>query len=186
VAALIILASLGRDAASAQHAREAPEHGVNIVNATRDPKDGRLVRYERFVGQALTKDDQDGTTMGQGPAILYLLEPANADGRPGSGKPQELCLTRVHFQGRMVAGKRGQKQLSTFHDHVEVYHVPTNDPDITLDAAKLPGDAFRLQCDVFRITSDSPAGKTGRFMLAEKNVSFRSQEYHRGPGPADL
>jgi hypothetical protein len=157
---------------------------VYVADTTRDDK-GDLLRYQRLVSVELTTDNQQGRTTATGPGKVFLLQPGTPDASMGAVKPaavtqkQEMTLTRVDYQGRMFSNLQDKTRVTKFYDNVEVFHQPATNPDVPVSRDQIPKGGMYLKCDRLTIFSKPMAdGKTGQYMRAEQNLSFRTPEFY--------
>jgi len=174
---------------------------VYVVDTTRDKEDGKLLRYQRLVARGLDMDNQDGPVIASGPGRVYLLQygspedPAAQSGSPAPAKPRAappgtkaadevMKLTRIDFGGRMFSNSKTKDRTTKFYDNVEVYHQPSENPDVKVDPDHPPKDGLYLRCSLLTVFSQPLAnGKANQLMRAEKAVSFRTPEFY---GTADV
>jgi lipopolysaccharide export system protein LptA len=158
----------------------------------------KLVGYQRLHSQELHVDNQEGKMEAPGPGgIFNLLQLGSAeDGTLGSPEikktsqsptapkvKEELKLTRVYFNGRLHADNK--KRIATFYDDVKVYHLPADDPDITVDEAHPPAGCMILRCKMLKVLSENlPNGQKNQRMQATGQVYIqgRSRSPDTGPG----
>src|SRR5262249_32917785 len=75
------------------------------------------------------------------------------------------------------ANNKTTSRIAKFYDNVEVFHVPSDNPDLELNADRLPKDGMYLRCDRLTVfTRPLPGGKANQEMRAERNVFFRTEE----------
>ncbi|MBX9623047.1 MAG: hypothetical protein K2X82_04455 [Gemmataceae bacterium] len=115
---------------------------------------------------------------GHGPGTVRIWQPGEKDeaGREPAGGPRtppvtpakpaetEMKLTVVHFGGRMTIKDKGKAyQEAVFQDTVEVLHAPAADPNLSLEARRLPAGAVRLTCsDRLTVSTTRPPAPPAR------------------------
>jgi hypothetical protein len=182
-----------KGAQGAKVERLVADRSVYVADSTFDEK-GKLIRYERLTAQELTTDNQEGPTNAPGPGHVWLLQLGTPDpsAPTGTAKPapgakppppkkesEEMTLTRVDFQGRMFSNAKDKTRTTTFYDNVEVYHAPADNPDVKIDPDNLPKGGLYMKCERLQIYSKPlPGNRTGQYMHAQQNVSFRTPEFY--------
>ncbi len=129
----------------------------------------------RFVARAL---------LGQG-QVDYLGLSANE--APGAKSTVPITnLTRVQNWEYLVSLGTATGRESTFIGDVEVFHVPSEDPNVSLQTAKIPKDGFYLRCANLKIFSQKIEGTGGKMkqnIIARDKVQFQTEEFY---GTADV
>jgi hypothetical protein len=152
---------------------------------------GRQLRdYKRIVCTELSVDNREGLVSAPGAGVVYLLQLGTKDeaapGAPSASQPalvgpqpeQELKLTRVTYAGRMFANNNTHTAI--FNDNVEVVHLPSDNPDMTIDLTKPPPPGgMYLRCEQLKVRSvRHPDGTTShQEMEAHRRVIVQSQEF---------
>jgi hypothetical protein len=176
-------------------------HGQNkdLVMVEDTKFDGsKLAGYQRLYSQELHVDNAEGKMQAPGPGILNLLQLGAAEdgvpsfsgvsktSQPKTKARQELQLTRVYYFGRLHADNK--QQIATFYDDVKVYHLPADDPDISVDEAHPPAGCMILRCKMLKVLSKVlPNGQKNQHMQATGQVRIqgRSQSPTTGKGNAN-
>jgi lipopolysaccharide export system protein LptA len=152
----------------------------------------KLLKYQRLECPELSVDNEEGVVLASGPGIVRILqrgseepqlapgsEQGNKTGRPAAGNGKkaddELKLTRVRYQGRMYANNKNHTAI--FTDNVEVFNVPSDNPNLEPEREKLPEGGLWLHCDKLEVYSrQQETGKANQEMRATGHSSFRSQD----------
>jgi hypothetical protein len=144
---------------------------------------GHFVRFDRLVGSELTADNRNGPVNAAGPGRVFLLEYGSPDlqpqAKPAANSAKQLYLTRVDFTGRMWSNKYqdGRRKAMFFND-VEVYHLPSNNPNIAVNPNQLPKNGLYLSCGQLTVQSTpAPGNKAYQAMQGQINVFLRTPEY---------
>jgi len=162
------------------------DRNVYILDEKKDSQGG-LQQYNRLEARELIMDNQEGRTNGVGPGMVYLIAPGPVDpalapaaaNQPKASAKQEMKLTRISFFERMFSSKKPDSRNAKFYGNVEVFHVAANNPDVKLDADKLPKNGFFLRCDLLSVYSKNLAeGKSSQMMHAEGKVDFRAEKFY--------
>ncbi|GIW78579.1 MAG: hypothetical protein KatS3mg105_0386 [Gemmatales bacterium] len=155
------------------------DKSVRIEDST--IRDGKLLRYTRLTAPEVSLNNEDGKMNAPGPGIVHILQLAPADALPQpagnsrSGK-EILKLTRVNYLGRLYADNK--KRTATFYGNVEVFHTPSDDPDIQIDPDAPPPGSFFLTCKQLKVFSHKHAnGQTSQEMEAKYQVFAEAQEF---------
>jgi hypothetical protein len=150
----------------------------------------KVVGYQKLLAQEVYVDNKEGKMQATGPGILNLLQLGTAEDDPLAGSTnkktsqsknaprgkEELQLTRVIYVGRLHTDNK--QRIATFYDDVEVYHGPSDDPDIPLDKAHLPPGFMYMRCKMLKVWSEAlPNGQKNQRMLATGQVRIRSVDY---------
>ena len=148
---------------------------------TEDHPNGKFLEFNRLYCLELQVDNKQGPIKGKGPGRVDLLHYGSdtfLNNQPNE-KKQELHLTRIEFQGWMFWEKKedGSHRM-TFNENVEVFHLPTNNPNIKLDRYKLPVDTMYMKCDRLIVNSIPLAdGKKQQYLDASGGVIFRTKDF---------
>ena len=66
----------------------------------------------------------------------------------------------------------------TFNENVEVFHLPTNNPNLQLDRYNLPADTMYMKCARLVVNSIPLAdGKKQQYLTASDGVVFRTKDF---------
>ena len=139
----------------------------------------------------MTVDNLVGMTIGAGPGFVARFGRESSDPLAPAG-PTPVALkpapagkevnkyTLVKFQGRMfsVVKDKEKTRNSKFYDDVEVYHQPSDVPRPAINPTTVPKDGFQSKCSLLSIYTRPVAGKSCQYMLAERRVTFRTDEFH--------
>ena len=139
----------------------------------RQGQKGKLVRYHRLIARNLEADNEKGPIRASGPGSVYLLQygstdesasaPGKANPQPGPSKTpsaeQRMTLTRIDFTGTMYSNTNDKVRITKFYDNVEVFHQPSENPDVKIDPDHPPKDGLYLR---YRSTSSSSRVAPGR------------------------
>jgi lipopolysaccharide export system protein LptA len=157
---------------------------------------GSLVKYDRLEAVEVKVDNADGTILAPGPGLVRNFQPApaNGPGSPGSrgplGRPTnrgagafpsgksdepETKLTWVRYQGRMYANNK--THTATFLQGVEVFHLPTDDPNLEPNMSKLPEGALYLRSEHLTVYRREDEAGTNQEMKARGNVVVRGNGF---------
>jgi lipopolysaccharide export system protein LptA len=155
----------------------------------------KLLKYQRLECPELSVDNEESVVLAAGPGIVRILQrgseepqltPGPKQGQgyetvraaPANGKKaddDELKLTRVRYQGRMYANNKNHTAI--FTDNVEVFHLPSDNPNLEPEREKLPEGGLWLHSDKLEVYSrQQENGKSNQEMRAIGHVSFRSQD----------
>jgi lipopolysaccharide export system protein LptA len=170
----------------------ACDQKVEVEDKEFDPNN-KLVKYQRLECPELSVDNEEGVVLAAGPGIVRILqrgseepqltpgpEQRNKTARPApaGGKKaadDELKLTRIRYQGRMYANNKNHTAI--FTDNVEVFNVPSENPNMELEREKLPEGGLWLRSDKLEVYSrPQEDGKSNQEMRASGHVSFRTQD----------
>jgi lipopolysaccharide export system protein LptA len=157
-------------------------------------ENGRITAHKKLSAKELALDNLDGRVHAGGPGWVRILQlgakeevlPTPGAARPkpvGAARPSaakdemELKLTRVVYQGRMLADNTNRTAF--FFDNVEVVHLPAKEIDLAIDVDRLPAGAVHLQCqNTLKVySSRDKNGKTSQVMEAYGRVQVRAQEF---------
>jgi lipopolysaccharide export system protein LptA len=173
-------------------------HGkVYIADTVHDDKKA-LKRYQRLMGHQVEFDHLAGPANVTGPGRFYLLQPGTIEpvrdpkriappplppGPKRDDKNKEMTLTRVDFEDHMFSNNKTAIRKSIFRGNVRVYHLPSDTPDVKVDATNLPevlekAGGMYMECTVLTVLSKPLAdGKTSQEMHAKERVFFRTKEF---------
>jgi lipopolysaccharide export system protein LptA len=150
----------------------------------------KVIAYQILRAQEVHVNNKEDKMEAPGPGILNLLQLGTADDDPLSTPPpkkgpqskpaprgkEELQLTRVIYAGTLHADNK--QRIATFYDDVEVYHGPSDDPNLKIDKAHLPPGFMHLQCKMLKVlTEPLPNGQKNQKMQATGQVRIRSNDY---------
>jgi hypothetical protein len=113
--------------------------------------------------------------------------PARGTGpaRKSTANPQseeEFTLTAVRYEGRMYADNASG--LARFYGHVLVVHVPTDNPDLPINANHPPPGYFMLRCERLEVLKLKRAdGSSTQAMKAFQRVDIEGPDFS---GSADV
>lgn len=171
----------------------------------------RIVEYQRIDAPILSVDNEDDKedsivdAGGPGTVRIFQLgtkaDVLSSPGQPSpptksspagrgatkapqpKGKEQgEFKLTLVFYEGRMHAKKK--EGIARFFDKVVVIDVPTDDPNLQIDANNLPPGYLYMSCEKLEVKkSKLPDGRSYQEMRAFKRVFIETQEFS---GNADV
>jgi hypothetical protein len=156
---------------------------------------GKLESYKRLVAPEVAIDNTDGTANVPGPGEVRTIQLSTGDGPlaspPTRGqrappanrnvKP-EPELTHVRFAGRMQVNNR--QRTAYFYDHVEVIHVPSDQPDLRVDIDHPPPGCMYMRSEKLHVfTRVLPNGAKSQEMEAYRKVYVQAQEFS---GNADV
>lgn len=157
---------------------------------------GKLRLYRRIDCPELSFDNEAGRVIATGPGVVRMLQPGSAGlapPQPAGGhnapkKPaddEELKLTRVTYDGRMSGNNVAR--TARFFDKVEVVHVPTDNPDMTIDLTRPPTDLLYLTCRQLDVRSNQESSaspmkgaKTTQELIGSGSVYIEQQQQFRG------
>jgi hypothetical protein len=180
--------------APADQAESAQERLVSFLQVERDATTGQPIRRQQLVARELTLRAQvreDGQAepykmlFAYGPGEVRTWQPGTRDDAPaaapgGAPAETEMKLTIVTFSGRMIAKDKGKLyQDATFYDTIQVIHVPTDNPDLTVDRHRLPPRAVLLNCSEKLIvwSHKKPNTPSVQHMEAYGNAYLQNEEY---------
>ncbi len=166
---------------------------VHVEDTELDAR-GKLVKYQRLVCRELAMDNQQGQVNASGPGIVYLLQKGAVDNdlgtptsgtRPATAKPpaapkQEMKLTRVEYEGRMMTEDNKAKGTRTawFWDKVEVVNVPSEKADVVVDKDNLPERGLYMSCEKLTVFSrPGVKDKATQVLTGENKVYVKSQDF---------
>lgn len=148
-----------------------------------DEKD-QLIKLQRFGGPSLVIDNKEGKVNagGRGWVRTFMqnaddtsIAPVPGSGaRKDKGTDNEMKLTRVEYANSMFADRK--KNLVWFRGDVEVFHLPTKDPDIELNKTKLPPGCFFMHCEQLLVLGRDEKSRRGQVMEGSGNVIVQSPE----------
>jgi lipopolysaccharide export system protein LptA len=156
---------------------------------------GKLESYKRLVAPEVAIDNTDGTANVPGPGEVRTIQLSTGDG-PLASPPQrgqrasaanqnaraEPELTHVRFAGRMQVNNR--QRTAYFYDHVEVIHVPSDQPDLRVDIDHPPPGCMYMRSEKLHVFSRLlPNGAKSQEMEAYRKVYVQAQEFS---GNADV
>jgi lipopolysaccharide export system protein LptA len=161
-------------------------------------KDGRprWREFQRIEAAELAFERSGSNKLdGSGPGIVTLLGSNSRPGLPGAGPPrpnappgakdappapEELRVTRIHYSGHLDATQVGKEDtIIKFIDNVELFYLPATDPDVIVDANRLPSGAVHVQCGQLRVRSRKVTGeRTTNDFEAKDRVRVRANEFH--------
>src|SRR5262245_7390422 len=169
---------------------------VWVEDETISPE-GKKLTYKRLTGSALDMDNPEGRFIAPGPGqTIYIAK--GSDELLGAGGPaaapkkdaanprqdQKSMTTIVKFDGRMLGSQKlAGPKIAIFYDNVEGHHQPGDDPDVKVDADRLPKDGFYMRCNNLNVSTIERDGKSFQYMIAENNAFFRTPEFF---GNADV
>jgi lipopolysaccharide export system protein LptA len=145
-------------------------------------EDGKFQRYTRLEAPEVTHDNADGVVTCVGPGVARILQHSTDEaGGAGAasaaqrtparkpGAPDELKLTIVKFKDRMWGNNANR--VAIFYGDVDLFNLPANDPNATLDIAHIPEGALYLHCDQLKVyTHPGENGKSSQEMEANSSV----------------
>ncbi|MFO0864529.1 MAG: hypothetical protein U0744_07745 [Gemmataceae bacterium] len=158
--------------------------------------DGKYKKFHRMIATEVSMDNVENKVIAAGPngRVDYLgvgdsdvglapkKEPnvqqvANDDGKK---KDKEVMkLTRVLFDGHMNTINRETGRTTRFLDNVEVFHVPSENPDEIINPNAPPKDGFWMRSEMLTIVGRKiDEKKQSQQMEAKRNVTFRTQEFY--------
>jgi hypothetical protein len=154
----------------------------------------KLESYKRLVAPEVAIDNSDGTANVPGPGEVRTIQMSTGDG-PLAGPPPrqqkspanrnakpEPELTHVRFAGRMQVNNR--QRTAYFYDHVEVIHVPSDQPDLKVDIDHPPPGCMYMRSEKLHVfTRLLPNGTKSQEMEAYRKVYVQAQEFS---GNADV
>jgi hypothetical protein len=114
------------------------------------------------------------------PGMPPMPAPQPKQPNPANGPSQEMKLTLVTFQGRMIAIDKGKMfQKATFEDSVEAINVPAEQFNLTIDRHNLPQRAVMLRCEKELVvwSHKKQDGQSTQKMDATGNAYLASDEY---------
>jgi len=180
------------------------EKQVYFNQVDTDPITNRPVRRQQIIARELTLRAQvrDASSaepykllLAEGPGIVRTWQPGSKDdgpAGPAASQPaanpmnppqetqQEMKLTIINFAGRMTGKDKGPVyKEATFLDNVEVYDVPTDNPELQIERHKLPPRVTFLSCAKQLVvwSHTKPKEPTEQHMKAIGNSYFRNDEY---------
>ncbi|MBX9679780.1 MAG: hypothetical protein K2X38_13540 [Gemmataceae bacterium] len=177
-----------------------------ILDAEKGP-DGKYVKYHRMIATEVSMDNVENKVIAAGPngRVDYLgmgdsdvglapkkdgnpIQQVGGDGAKGDvGKKKDkevMKLTRVLFDGHMNTINRENGRTTRFLDNVEVFHVPSENPDEIVNPNAPPKDGFWMRSELLTIFGRKiDEKKQSQQMEAKRNVSFRTPEFY---GNCDL
>lgn len=192
--------------APADSADSPQEKLVSFQQVERDPQTGKPIRQQKLVARELTLRAQvrdEGTAepyklvLADGPGVVRTWQPGTRDDavstnpgtaplskQPGNIAPpppeMEMKLTVVTFSGRMIAKDKGKLyQDATFHENIQVIHLPTDNPDLVVERHRLPPQAVLLTCTEKLIVWTHKKGTEPpvQHMEAYGNAYLQNEEY---------
>ncbi len=144
--------------------------------------------FRRVEGDELSFNNPEGILGVSGPGAVYLLQPGSKEGgllessppapevRPKTAEEQEMKLTRILFEGTMIANKN--TSIVTFNDRVEVFHLPADDPDVMIDPDRLPPRALWLRCKKLKVLAHRlDSNRSAHEFLATDQVRLELEEF---------
>ncbi|MBI3410676.1 MAG: hypothetical protein HY040_20255 [Planctomycetes bacterium] len=173
---------------------------VYVEDDQRDERK-KIKQFDRIVCGQLDMDNEVGRSNAVGPGRFYHIAPGTDDAPifGGGAKPDPKAmqppnkapakgpvrkLTRIDFENRMSTyTKDPTSRTATFDGNVNVYHLPSDDPDVPINPNKAPKDGFYLRCERLHIFTRPVDGKNCQMMEGRKNVTFRTEQAY---GTADL
>jgi hypothetical protein len=175
---------------------------VWFTQIDRDPDTGRVVRHQRLRAYELELNAQARDPGGSepyreikamGPGVVRTWQVGAKDEfgqQPAAGAPkqpaapkqaeQEMKLTEVRYEGRMVAHDKGKAyQSATFFQSIQVVQVPTDNPDLEIDPHRLPPRAVNLTCDDHLVVWAHRKGSepAEQHMVATGNAYVQNESY---------
>jgi lipopolysaccharide export system protein LptA len=121
---------------------------------------------------------------GGGPAKPQAAPAAAPSQGPRRAKPgantskdkEETTLTHVAYEGRMTANNR--KGSATFWDNVQVFYVPTNDPELKINLIRPPEGYMYLRCNKLEVFNHKLAdGRSFKEMRASSKANVEGKEF---------
>lgn len=153
--------------------------GGGVVMEKRGEQPGE---YQRIRGQELDfNNDHDRRLLrvrGPGQAdILQLTRAAQAVPQPHLPAREELKLTRVLFEGVMEADQH--QGIIIFREGLQMFHLPSQQLDVDLNADALPKGALFLTCEEIQASvGKGPAGGPApREFRAFQRVRVHAHEF---------
>jgi lipopolysaccharide export system protein LptA len=157
-----------------------PETNENIVNASGPG----IMRVFSLGG---TDDMLPGLTspspqQGQERKPKTATPKKGPDNRAGKSKPPDgkdqpaFTLTQMTYDGRLSANNR--RGSAIIWDNVQVWHVPTNDPELKINPNKPPLGYMYLRCRKMEVFSHKlPDGRTSKEMRALGKAEVEAKEF---------
>jgi hypothetical protein len=163
---------------------------VNVQDTELD-KNGKLLKFQELRCREMAVDNPQGRVNASGPGIVFLLQPGPVDPAAGGTaetppQPQaknappkeEMKLTRVEFEGRMLTDSSTGRRIARFWDNVEVVNLPAERVDVAVDKDRLPLRGMYLRCEKLTVfTSPQPDGKNSQNLIAETKVFVDSPDF---------
>jgi hypothetical protein len=164
-------------------------------------KTNKVIRAQRIIARQLdvktTEEKHEQQVLATGPGSVRILQlgAKNGPGQPAamptppSGQPakgpsaaeQEMKLTVVSFQSRMVAKDTGKMfQKAVFDDGAQVWNMPCENLDFQFAPHNPPKGTTYLSCTHSLEVSSSKPKKNApaeQWMVATGNGEFRNDEY---------
>jgi hypothetical protein len=169
---------------------------VNVKVEDTVTENGKLRSYRRIECPELELDNETGRLNAAGPGVVRILQPGTTEdgtpqferapaaaparpAKPAKKEDEELKLTRVTYSGRMAGDNN--KRMVSFFDDVDLVHVPSEDPNLAIDLARLPAGALHIQCKRLEaFNQQGPGGKASQEMQATGKVFVEAQEQFYG------
>jgi hypothetical protein len=180
-----------------EQATRAPiERKVYIEDAVRAVNGDKLQSYSRIMAREIEVNNTANrfiarAAVGQGQVdhLAYgssdSLGPAPKE-KPAGKEALVLKLTRVQNWEHLISRGVATGRYSSFLGAIEVFHVPTDNPNLLLQNNKIPEGGFYLSCaqlDIFSQKVEGHDSKTRQIMEAKNRVTFQTTDYY---GTADL
>ncbi len=186
--------------APADSADTSREKEVWFQQLDTDPVSGKPIRIQKIVAselklQAQVRDPSGGEPYKRleatGPGIVRSWQPGSKEDNQGGAQPAanpmnpqqsqtEMKLTIIHFAGRMIGVDKGEiYKDAMFSDSIRVIDVATDNPELEVEAHKIPPRATLLTCsDKLVVWSHSkPKVPAEQHMKATGNAYMRNDEY---------
>jgi lipopolysaccharide export system protein LptA len=150
---------------------------------------GKLKQSQQLEGTQMDLNNTDNKINASGPGVVRILAMGSKDGwdpavgpskgpAPKSGAAEEeMKFTKVTFQGMMSGDNKNR--TATFHHHVEVTHVPSDDPNTEVNTDKLPPGGFVLRCEKRLVvyTTQKEDGTKSQQMQATGDARVEAREF---------
>jgi hypothetical protein len=166
-------------------------------------KANKVVRAQRIIARQLdvktTEEKHEQQVLATGPGSVRILQlgaksgpgqppapptpttPGNQPAKPPSAAEQEMKLTVVAFQSRMVAKDTGKVfQKAVFDDGAQVWNMPCESLDFQFAPHNPPKGTTYLSCThSLEVSSSKPKKNVPaeQWMVATGNAEFRNDEY---------
>jgi hypothetical protein len=146
---------------------------------------GQLVRRDLLESTELIVDNKSGPVIAKGPGRVEIYQLGTMELDPtkkSDTNKKQMYLTRMLYTGNLWSQKYPDKSRKvTLRDNVEVFHVPTDDPNVKLNPDKLPRNGLYMRCQVLLVRSTPVAnGKSTQYLEATNGATFRTDEFTGG------
>ncbi|MCE9566874.1 MAG: hypothetical protein K8U57_33125 [Planctomycetes bacterium] len=180
------------------------EKQVYFNQVDTDPISNRPIRRQQIIARELTLRAQARESgnaepykllLAAGPGEVRTWQPGSKDDGPAGpvasqpavnpmeaqpAAPPEMKLTIIRFAGRMIGKDKGAVyKEATFLDPVEVFDIPTDNPELQLERHKMPPRSTFLSCAKQLVvwSHTKPKEPTEQHMKATGNAYMRNDEY---------